>query len=44
MYIKDVEIKGKTYKYVYYKCGNVEVCVGYLDQFCNLVVYSREKK
>lgn len=44
MYIKNVDIKGKTYSYVYYMCGNVEVCLGYLDRYNNLVVYSRGKK
>lgn len=44
MYINNVEIKGRTYQYVYVNCGNVEVCIGYLDRFNNLVTYSREKK
>lgn len=44
MYVKSVEINGKPCKFVYYKFGNVEICLGYLDRYNNLVVYSREKK
>ena len=43
MYIKTVNINGNDCRYVYVKVERAEVCLGYLDRFNNLVVYSRKK-
>lgn len=44
MYIKTVTYKdGRQCRYVYYNVDGVEICLGYLDKYNNLVIYSRNK-
>lgn len=44
MYVKNVNIKGLVYQYLYIKTvDGKEVCLGYIDRFGNLVCNARKK-